>query len=265
MDYVRPDCSLSAAMRAPVDPRGRFAPARTGAGLADPGRRAAPRAVDRVSGGRTAIAAMIFLTVGSQAVAAEPGPASHEPAPRTVEAFMSGFRELKGFEARFVETKTMALLSVPLRTEGRLYFSSPAALLRVVERPQPARVLVTPTTVTMRAGGQTQRVDLASQPEARSLVSSLLSLLSGDLKALKKTYQVAYETGPDGRWSLVLNPRNERVAALVEQMRFDGVGRSVERITIDEASGDRAVTEIRDAKPGRRYSPEERARLFTSP
>ena len=193
-------------------------------------------------------------------------PASGAPAsaPADVEAFMRGFRSLKGFEAKFVETKTMSLLAIPLVTEGRLFFAPPGRLLRQVDKPQPARVLVTPKEVTMRAAGQTQRLDLAARPEVRSLVSSLLSLMSGDLAALRATYEVAYTTGSDG-WRLDLAPRSKRVAALVKGMRFEGAGQVVKRITIEEASGDRATTEIVEAHPNRRFSAAELRRLFEAP
>ena len=202
---------------------------------------------------------LIMALVVAGAAQAKPDAVS---APPTVEAFMQGFTELKGFEAKFIETKTMSLLAVPLTTEGRLYFSAPGQLLRLVDKPQPTRVLVTPTSVTMKAAGQTQRLDLASQPEVRSLVSSLLSLLTGDLEALQATYDVAYEVDASGRWGLNLTPKSKRLSVLVERMRFEGRGRAVARIIVEEASGDRAVTEIVDAQPGRRFTAEERARLF---
>lgn len=192
-------------------------------------------------------------------------PAAPAEAPPTVEAFMRRFAGLEGFEARFIETKTMALLSTPLVTEGRLYFVAPGRLLRVVDKPQPSRVLVTPSEVTMRAAGQTQRVDLAARPEVRSLVSSLLSLMTGDLPALRSTYRVSYAVDAQGRWALTLVPRSERLGALVKRMRFEGTGRAVRRIVVEEASGDRSVTEIRDAQPDRRFAPVEARRLFGAP
>lgn len=210
---------------------------------------------------------MLTLLLAGVASAAGAAPSVDEAKaptpPKNVEALMAGFAGLTGFEARFVETKTMALLAVPLKTEGRLYFSAPARLLRVVDKPQPARVLVTPTEVTMKAAGSnTQRLDLAARPEVRALVSSLLSLLTGDLNALRGAYRLDYAAGGDGRWRLQLTPKSDRIAALVAGLRFEGIGRAVDRITVEESSGDRVVTEIRDADPGRRFSAEEQRRLF---
>lgn len=192
-----------------------------------------------------------------------PAEALGAPAAPSVEALMKDFSSLRGFEARFVEKKTMAsILAIPLVTEGRLYFSAPGRLLRVVEKPRPARVLVTPAEVLMRSGGATQRIRLSDRPEVRSLVSSLLSLFTGNLAALKTTYTVDYEVLADERWRLELVPRSPRLSALIEGMRFEGRGRSVDRIIVEDASGDRTVTEISDADPKRRFSDEERMRLF---
>ena len=101
----------------------------------------------------------------------------------------------------------------------------------------------------MRAAGEVQRVDLAGRPEVRSLVSSLLSLMSGDLAGLKATYEVAYDVDSKKGWRLALTPRAERLAALIKTMRFEGAGQTVRRIIVEEASGDRSVTEILDANP----------------
>ena len=211
-----------------------------------------------------AVLALAGPTVGGGAALAT-GTGTAAQAPDTVDAFVKGFSELKGFEARFVETKTMALLAVPLVTEGRLYFAAPDRLLRVVEKPQPGRVLVTPDAVTIKVGDQRQRIDLASQPEARSLVASLLSLFRGDIDSLRATYRLAYSPRRNGGWKLDLTPRAKRLSALIKAMRFEGRGQRVERITIDEASGDQAITEIVSADPERTFSPAERKRLFETP
>lgn len=186
-------------------------------------------------------------------------------APGSVDALLAQFAEQKGFEARFVETKTMAMLSSPLKSEGKLYFAAPDRLLRVVEAPHAAKVLVTTKAVTMRANGRTQHLDLAGRPEVRALVSSLLSLFSGDTAALKAAYAVDYTPKPDGSWKLALKPKDERLSKLVTAMVFDGEGRGVRRITIEEASGDRTVTEITDPKPGAKLDPSSLERRFEAP
>ena len=91
--------------------------------------------------------AMVFVAAGptgwGAARAAEPDTSksasskSASSAP-TLEAFMRRFKGLEGFEARFVETKTMAMLAVPLVTEGRLFLPRPTGFFESSTNRNPA-------------------------------------------------------------------------------------------------------------------------------
>jgi hypothetical protein len=194
-----------------------------------------------------------------------PAPDPPPAAPRDVGALLAAFAANPGFEAEFAETKTIALLSAPLETRGRIYFRRPDRLLRVVESPVRARVLVTPHEVKMRSDGKVERLALGTMPEVRALVSSLLGLLAGDRAALEEAHAPSLELLDGGRWRLTLVPRSKRLAALVGELRFEGRAAIVERITVREASGDVSVTEVLRPDPTRVFPEGALDRLFESP
>src|SRR5262249_34114382 len=99
---------------------------------------------------RAPLALRLALTI-VVGLAARPLPTSAEApvaaagaaaAPPTLAALLEGFRTMPGFEARFEEEKTLALLAAPLKSRGRLYFAPPATLLRRVEAPDPHDILI---------------------------------------------------------------------------------------------------------------------------
>ena len=59
-----------------------------------------------------------------------------EPQPQALDALLQKFRQMPGLEPRFREAKRIALLAVPLITEGWLYFAPPARLGRHTLAPE---------------------------------------------------------------------------------------------------------------------------------
>jgi outer membrane lipoprotein-sorting protein len=204
------------------------------------------------------------LVVLALALASQGGAAGDRPAaPAELAELTRQLRAVETLTADFVETKTMGLLAEPLVTEGVLAYRDPGELARVIEAPRPGRVLVTEDAVVTVRDDRVERLDLGARPEARSLVTALLSLLRGDLQTLRERFRARYETREGGRWRLILEPRSKRVAALVERLELEGRGPALARYVVREASGDVAVTEVTHVRVGR--PPEEVARWFEIP
>lgn len=208
--------------------------------------------------------AAVTLQLASPARGEAPLDASLAPA--DLGALLALFAQAPAFEAEFREVKTLSLLSAPLITEGRLhYLAGPPRLVRVVERPAPARVLVTQAEVILQSGTGVQRLDLGTIPEVRALVSSLTSLLAGDRAALEEAYDVRFAASAEQAWTLELTPKSKRLRALVQKLRFAGRGSVVSEFTVEEASGDVSKTAILKPNPKRRYSESEVRELFGMP
>lgn len=203
--------------------------------------------------------------------------ANPEIAPPTLAALLAGFRTLPGFEARFEEEKTLALLAAPLRSRGRLYFAPPATLLRRVDAPNPHDILIREHVVriaTPRSGAsdslsdparEVQTIDLARRADVRPLVESMLWIFSGDLAQLEATYQIDYQAlapSASGRWQLRLSPRSEPLSRLIRELAISGRGQVADGLEVTETSGDRTTTRILDANSQRRFAAGEIEKLF---
>lgn len=204
-------------------------------------------------------------------------------APPTLAALLAGFRTLPGFEARFEEEKTLALLAAPLSTRGRLYFDPPSTLLRRVEAPNPHDILIrdhvvristpkdvgSPESAAAEAAGErtVETIDLTHRDEVRPLVESMLWIFSGDLAQLESVYTIDYRvTAPaaSGRWQLRLAPRAAPLSHLIRSLSISGRGHGADRLEVEEISGDRTTTRILEADSQRRFAPGEIERLFES-
>ncbi len=197
-------------------------------------------------------------------------PVSIDTPPSSFAELLDGFSKMTGLEARFEEEKYLALLAVPLRSSGHLYFSPPSTLLRRVEEPRAQDVLVIDDQVRIRDDSGEQTIDLGARGEVRPLVESMLWILGGDLESLERTYRVDYEVVHDPRddatrvprWRITLVPRGEPLSQLISALEVSGRGRVADTLELRETSGDRTLTRILDANPMRRFDPAERRDLF---
>lgn len=179
-----------------------------------------------------------------------------------LDTLLSAFANMEGLEARFVEEKHLQLLKAPLRSQGRLYFAPPGYLLRMVETPQPSRVLITPTTLTVDDGATREVIDLRARRDVRSFVGSFVSLLAGDREALSAAYTIRIDDKGQGRWQMALVPKASPLSDIIKMVQVAGTGLSVAEIQVFDTNGDQTVTRMRDVNPRRRFDASERKALF---
>jgi outer membrane lipoprotein-sorting protein len=148
-------------------------------------------------------------------------------------------------EARFTETRRIALLQSPLVVKGRLAYVRPDRLEKHVLEPYDERTVVSGNTVVIenRTRNRTTTVSLTSAPAILTLVESLRATLAGDTAALERHYAVRLEGRPED-WTLTLTPRAQSVIALIAQVRLSGKGARVLRVEVDEAGGDSSLMVI---------------------
>lgn len=237
-------------------------------GLAIARRLAALRIVAASAASAAAAAVAVVAAVAGLAVPARAASPA-VPAPKDLAALLAGFRTMPGFEARFEEEKTLALLAAPLASRGRLYFAPPNTLLRRVESPNAHDILIRDHVVRIATPEAERRrvetIDLAHRADVRPLVESMLWIFSGDLAQLESIYAIDYRVVPpatSGAWVLRLAPRRPPLSQLIRELAISGHGHGADRLEILESGGDRTTTRILDANPARRFADGEIERLF---
>lgn len=219
-------------------------------------RASSPLSVGRA--GRLVLVASVLALVAGPTLGAPPAPAPG------LEALLAAFAEMPGLQARFVEEKHLALLAVPLRSEGALYYAPPGHLVRHTTKPARSVLLVEPDRVRFGDDRKVETIDLGSRPVVRMFVESFVKILQGDEAALRRLYtiQLVERPGGDRAWSLSLRPRISPMDKIFERIDLEGVGLSVSTMTMTEVDGDRTVTTFADVDTARVFSAAERSRLF---
>jgi hypothetical protein len=148
-----------------------------------------------------------------------------------------------GGRARFVETKTLALLDRPLVSSGELSFTPPSHLEKRTFKPKPESLVLDGDLLLIERGRRSYRLRLSEQPQVAAFVDSLRGTLTGDRAALEKRYKLTL-SGSEKRWTLDLLPSDATIAAFVLRITFGGANGRVEWIRYLQADGDSALMTI---------------------
>lgn len=178
---------------------------------------------------------------------------------------MARLKAVPGIYARFTEERTIGLLARPIINRGTLRFDPPGKLLRTVDEPHESRVLLVGDEIWVREGGPYERIDLGKHPTARAFVRSFRNLLSGDREALAQHFVLKLRSGDGEAWELELTPRSKDMRAIVKKMRVSGHREIVERLVVEEPSGDVSDTRFHDVDAHHPYSAAASARWFRPP
>lgn len=160
-----------------------------------------------------------------------------------IDTLMRSLAKHEGGRARFVETKTIALLDKPVVSSGEMNYLPPARLEKRTLKPRQEFMVLDGDNLRLERGKQVFTIRLSEQPEALAFVDSLRGTLAGDKAALEKNYKLRL-TGSEEKWTLDLLPDDQRIAAFVVRITFGGSKNRVEWIRYLQADGDSTAMTI---------------------
>lgn len=201
--------------------------------------------------------ALILALCAALPAAALPAAASAQTS-ATLDSVLGRFARIEGLTLDFHEEKHIALLSMPLVTDGTLAYARPGRLAR---RAGSQTVLIDGSALRMADGGHEQHIDMTSQPIVRSFVDSFRAFLAGDRHALEASYTVGFESAAS-EWTITLRPRTAPLTQFITSIVFHGAGDALTSMTMNEVSGDTTTTTFSHVDDHHRFSAEESARVF---
>lgn len=156
---------------------------------------------------------------------------------------MRRLAEVPDGTARFTEERTLALLEIPLRTEGELIYRAPDYLERRVEGPRTERYVIVGDLLSLEDRDGRREIRLDSHPALQAFADTYRGTLAGDLAALRQYYAV-HLNQDEGGWHLRLSPTDPELRGAIDHVDVHGLGAELSRIEIHEPNGDTTVTKI---------------------
>lgn len=166
-----------------------------------------------------------------------------------------------GVEARFEETKELALLAAPLESSGVVYFAPPGRFARFTLHPGFTALVVDDEVMRMREGRDGEFVDLSGNPIARVFVDNIVVLWSGDREKLERHYTAEFRGTLDA-WELVVKPRREPLSRVIDAITLRGDSIALREMQVNEKDGDRSITRFETLSSDRTFAPAEARRIF---
>lgn len=136
----------------------------------------------------------------------------------------------------------MKVLDRPLVVSGELAWLGGDKLQRTVAAPRAERFTIAAGEVTQEREGRSPRhFSLKHAPQLQGLLDSFVALLSGDPGRLAEAFRIERSGDDAARWTLMLTPRDDRVAKKVASIRIDGEANEPRCMVMQEADGDVAI------------------------
>lgn len=164
----------------------------------------------------------------------------------SLDQLMSALAHGSPGKATFTERKYLAVVDIPIDSSGELRFIPPDRLEKRTLKPSPETMLLDGDTLTLERGSRKQVLQLQDYPGVAGMIGSIRATLAGDRKALEKVYHLKLD-GTAEHWSLLLTPRDAKVAQVVSEIRIEGRRDEVRSVEIEQAGGDHSVMTIRKA------------------
>jgi outer membrane lipoprotein-sorting protein len=190
-------------------------------------------------GSHRALAAIVLLLAMLQ-------PAVSFAADWDIDQLMQSLAKTRSGRATFVEKKYISMLDRPVESSGELLYTAPDRLEKRTVKPKPEAMLVEGDVLVIERGRQKHTLRLQDYPELAGFIDSIRGTLSGDRKALERSYKLKLEGGAE-RWTLMLLPTDARMAATIHLIRITGDRDNVRGIEIIQTDGDRSQMTIERA------------------
>ena len=192
-------------------------------------------------------AVLLVLIVG-WGVLAPPGHAQAPAAPFDLAQLMASLATVKSATAQFTERKYLRMLKSPLSDSGVLIYAAPDKLQKNTLAPTLENLTIAGDALTIERQGQTQTLSLSAYPQIGGFIEGIRATLAGDLAALQRIYDTHLD-GTQSAWQLILQPRDDKMQAVVRAIYIGGNDNHITRIQTIEHDGDRTDMTIVQANP----------------
>lgn len=155
---------------------------------------------------------------------------------------MARSQSIQSVEGVFEQQKTIAVLPMPLSSNGRFSFEQGKEVVWETLVPVQSRMTLTAGGIRLddgdhQNGGADKTPAQVKQAGAEIVAKIFMGVIAGELDSLQDYFSLT-ATGTTGDWKILLKPRSENLAAYINEIELRG-GEFTEHLDIHEANGDK--------------------------
>jgi len=160
----------------------------------------------------------------------------------------------------FEQTKTVKGFKKPLLSHGHFLMAKDQGIQWLTTAPFASTLIVTREHLITKTGDSVQQLDTRTEPSLRAINDLLMAVLAGDMNALDQRFHVEGTLNNKGKWHISLTPKDKEVSLFIARIDMEGAD-YVERIVLQEKSGDESKLQFMQHSQSDRLSPAE-SKLF---
>ena len=175
-----------------------------------------------------------------------------------LDSLKKNLKNLKTFQADFVQNKTIASLQYTMRADGEIALERSGRLAWRVRNPIHYLCLITETSLTQwdADSNQTIRLDVKNSPALKFLLESMKNYFSGNFTEMEKDFRI---TIPDPKTIRLVPQAGTAASNFIQKMEFTPSpgAECIEGVTIYEAGGDITRIEYKNIRINREIPAEK--------
>jgi len=145
---------------------------------------------------------------------------------------------IQSLEGHFEQQKTIAVLPVPLNSNGRFSFEQGKEVVWETLVPVQSSLKLTPGGISFAdVNGEQKLPAQARQAGAEIVAKIFMGVIAGELDSLQDYFTLS-ATGTGDSWQIQLVPRSPNLSAYITRIELRG-GEFTEQLDIIEANGDK--------------------------
>jgi hypothetical protein len=163
----------------------------------------------------------------------------------TLTGLMAQLAQVGAASASFTETKSLALLTTHLQSNGTLDYKAPDYVRKTTLAPSRQDFTLQGDVVTLSMNGEVKRFSLSQAPQLAGLVAGVRATLAGDLPELQRYYRLSLSGGM-AHWQILMRPRDAGLLKIMAWMSVTGTGDKITEIDSAGATGDETKMQVRE-------------------
>lgn len=161
---------------------------------------------------------------------------------------------------QFEQKKHIAALERPLRSRGDFLVARNRGVVWRTQTPFPQVLKLTRREIIQEQNGKVRfQLSAEREPAVKAVNQVLFALFAGDFAALEQSFTSSGKVEGE-RWRVTMQPSSNALAQLFKEIRLEGA-RTVQRVELFEANGDRTEIRFKDMQINSALSAEE-VKLF---
>lgn len=174
---------------------------------------------------------------------------------------LSAMQQQKYLRGSFRQVRTVKKINRDFVSTGSFVIADTLGILWNMEKPFPSLTAITRDKMLQKnASGAVSQMNMKDNAVFGQVSQTIQGIFSGNRKMLEERFQIFFETGKDGLWTIGLVPKESVIKKQISSVVLSG-HKWLEKVTLSDVDGNPILYEFSKVEGGISLTPEESALL----